>query len=375
MKITIESPFETRSGYGARSRDIIKSILNQYKDSELNLISLPWGNTSFIDVPELKQYKVQTVDNNSDIYIHVGIPNETKPKGKFNILVTAGIETDLVSREWISGCNNMDLIIVPSQHSKNVFENSFYPMYELQKPIEVLFEGVDTNIYKKTNELEEKVNNLQFDSKFNFLFIGTWLPGDFAHDRKDVGMLIKWFSEAFNNQKQVGLILKLNIGALNEINKEILIDRIKKIKGKSNAPIYLLYGDYTDEQMNSLYNREDIKSFISFTHGEGWGRDGIQFLTSEKKVILPNFSGHLDYCTESNSILLEGQLEQVHNSALYPPLIIQDSKWFRVNYDKVGQKILSFINSENKTCEFDNKFSLDNMKIELKSIIDRYICK
>ena len=46
--------------------------------------------------------------------------------GKFNIGITAGIETTAVSNAWIEGCNKMDLVIVPSEHAKIGFAQSAY---------------------------------------------------------------------------------------------------------------------------------------------------------------------------------------------------------------------------------------------------------
>ena len=45
-----------------------------------------------------------------------------------------------------------------------------------EKPIEVLFEGIDTNIYKKTNEFSKSfVEEMdRVDETFNFLYVGHW---------------------------------------------------------------------------------------------------------------------------------------------------------------------------------------------------------
>ena len=47
-------------------------------------------------------------------------------KGKFSIGITAGIESTIAPKEWIDGCNRMDLIIVPTEFSKKVLQQTVY---------------------------------------------------------------------------------------------------------------------------------------------------------------------------------------------------------------------------------------------------------
>ena len=52
--------------------------------------------------------------------------------------------------------------------------------------------------------------------------------------------------------------------------------------------MYILHGEFTDSEMNSLYNHPKIKCMVSTTHGEGYGRPlqeatmtGLPVLASE----------------------------------------------------------------------------------------------
>ena len=116
----ISCPFDTYSGYGARSRDVVKSIIetNKYR---VKLISQPWGNTRFDfckDNPEweflYEHVLKENLTDQPEIWAQITVPNEFKPMGKFNIGFTAGIETTLVNGEWVEGMNRMDLNIVSS---------------------------------------------------------------------------------------------------------------------------------------------------------------------------------------------------------------------------------------------------------------------
>ena len=209
-------PVASRSGYGSHARDIVRSLIKIDK-YEIKIIPIRWGNTplnalrkGFDDDILSLLLKDVKLEKKPDISIHLTVPNEYVANGaNFNIGITAGIETNACSTKWVEGLNKVDLNIVPSTFSKNVLENTSYTNKanntELKciKPIEVLFEGIDTNIFNKTNKIEKTINNKLKDipEEFLFLFVGHWLQGSIGHDRKDVGMLIKVFSETFKNKK------------------------------------------------------------------------------------------------------------------------------------------------------------------------------
>ena len=226
----IQAPVATRSGYGSHARDICRALIKMDK-FDIKIASLNWGNTPMNALNDQdpndkiiidKLFRDNNLTKQPDIGVEIRIPNEYQCIGKFNIGITAGIETTLVSPKWVEGCNRVNLNIVPSEHSKLVFEETSYsrtdertkqpgPPLKLEKPMEVLFEGADTNIYKKTNEiplsLHRELDSIKED--YNFLYVGHWLKGDFGHDRKDTGMLIKVFLETFKNlDNPPGLILK-----------------------------------------------------------------------------------------------------------------------------------------------------------------------
>lgn len=121
----ISSPFDTYSGYGARSRDVIKAIIQSDK-YDVKLIPQRWGQTAWgfcKDNPEwafLYEYalKQPQLPKQPEIWMQITVPNEFQPVGKYNIGVTAGIETTICAPEWIEGINRMNLTLVSSKHSK-----------------------------------------------------------------------------------------------------------------------------------------------------------------------------------------------------------------------------------------------------------------
>ena len=115
----IQSPLATRSGYGDFARDVAWHIidLDLY---DVKLISTPWGacpmnaldGTNAKDGELIKRVVVPPIQlpRQPELYIQITIPNEFQPMGKFNIGITAGIETNMCSKDCIDVCNLMDTV-------------------------------------------------------------------------------------------------------------------------------------------------------------------------------------------------------------------------------------------------------------------------
>ena len=354
-RFVISCPFDTYSGYGARSRDIVKAIieLDKYK---VQLLPQRWGETAWnfcLDHPEWEFLLKHTVPQNwqetqPDIWAQITIPNEFQPLGKYNIGLTAGIESTACKAEWIQGLNRMDMNWVSSKFAKNTFEGMVYEKKDsrtnqvveeikLNKPIEVIFEGVDITTYKPLKA--SKIQNMDLSTikeDFCYLFVGHWMNGAFGHDRKNVGMLVKSFFDAFKNKigKRPALILKTSTGAATYLSRDTILDRIKSIKdnyGEAKLPnIYILSGEFDDNVVNELYNHPKIKAMVSFTKGEGFGRPLLEFSTTGKPIIASGWSGHIDFLNPEFNVLLPGELENVDPSAANDWLI-KEAQWFKIS--------------------------------------------
>ena len=357
----IYAPIDTLSGYGARSRDTVKSIIELKKDEwDIKIMSCPWGNTptGFIkENPEwhfLSEYILSTPQLNvqPDIMIWITVPNEFQKVGKYNIGITAGLEINIVPVDWIEGVNRMDLVLVSSEHSKKAFIDSKFQrvndktkqiegIVEVKVPIEVIFEGIDINVYKPLEEPNVKIGNLnQIPEDFCYLFVGHWLPGDLGEDRKNVGLLIKAFLEVFKNKKvKPALILKTSLVGSSYMDRDEIVKRIdiiRKTASSLNIPnVYLLHGEFTDAEMNEIYNHPKVKVMVSLTKGEGFGRPLLEFTQSRKPIIATNWSGHLDFLKPEFTALINGALTPVHASAANH-MLIKEGQWFSPDHSQAG---------------------------------------
>lgn len=392
--LLFRGPIKTLSGYGSHSRDLLKSLYDMDL-FDIKIDSSTWGNTPMTALdPEnnlfhLWMEKNITTSLNSvpDIYVQVTVPNEFQRRGKFNIGITAGIETTAAPKSWVDGINRMDKVITTSTFSRDVLLQTVYnendkvtgkllKQHKIETSLEILHEGVDTSVYN--NEKSNLKLNLKED--FNYLFVGHWLKGDIGQDRKDVSMLIKCFCESFNGtEDSPGLVLKTSSATFSVRQRELLREKIQTITSRySNPPsIYLLFGQLTDDEMNQLYNHPKIKSMITLTKGEGFGRPLLEFSMTGKPIIASNWSGHKDFLPMDKAIMLGGKLTPVHESAS-DDFILKDSKWFTSNYNEVvevlkivREKYDEFLEKSQELMKENRvKFSLETMTNKFKLILE-----
>ena len=393
----ISCPIDTFSGYGARSRDFVKSLIES-KGEEWDIKIMPqrWGECPWNFLPlddPLRQRFIGGLQTQPDIWIQITVPNEFQRVGKFNIGVSAGIESTIYPAEFIEGSNRMDLNLVSSEHSKQVALNTQFDKVDkntnqkvgiakIEKPIEVLFEGLDLNKYYKDPKRSNMLNDIKED--FCFLYTGHWLPGNFGEDRKNTALLIRTFLETFKGpgRKKPALILKTNQVNYSLIDRTGVLKNINKIRDKfkgENLPnIYLLHGEMTDEEMNKLNNDPKVKAFISFTKGEGYGRPLAEAAITGKPVIVSNWSGHKDFIHQDYNILIGGELKNVHESAANQ-FLLRESQWFNINTDIASRAMKDVFKnykrywekSRKQTQYLKDNWSFDKMTEKLDSLLPK----
>ena len=398
--LVVSAPVDTYSGYGARARDLVQSIIDLDK-YDVKVLSQRWGGTRFGYLEyhgntSLSSRIIPQLTQQPDVWVQVTIPSEFQKVGKFNIGLTAGIETTLCDPSWIEGCNRMDLVLVSAEHAKTTFENSKFNIQdnntkqvtgivELTTKVEVLFEGADIQKYAPIAlPVNLDLSNIKED--FLYLVVGHWLPGIIGEDRKNIGYTIKAFLETFkNNKKAPGLILKVQSGVGTSImDREVLLDKIDAIRKtvKGTLPnIYLLHGDISDAEINELYNHTKVKAMISLTKGEGFGRPLLEFSLVNKPIIASGWSGHIDFLDNKFTKQIGGTLTNVHPSAAVDKMILQESQWFTPDDALVGNALKDVFDDYKTYKELAKRqgyksrteFSYDKMKEKIDTILIKYV--
>jgi hypothetical protein len=370
---------------------------------DIQIIPLRWGNTPQNQVSGQDEFGrwmldrvIGQIEQKPDVFMQVSVANEFEPKGHYNIGVTAGVETTIAPKDFIDGSNKMDLIIVPSNFTKQNLGGTVYQQKDqatgqivgeikVTKPIEVLLEGVDTEIFSKGNG-NDVLANVKED--FNFLIVGHWLKGSLGQDRKDIGMAIKTFATVFQylpKDKRPGLIVKTSHAGFSVIDREETrkkIDEVLKSFGDKCPSIYLIHGDMEETDMSNLYHHSKVKAMISFAKGEGYGRPMAEFTLTGKPIIASGWSGQMDFLPTEHAVLLEGSLTAVDESAA-DQFCMKEAQWFTVNYSNAANKIYDVYNKYDSYLEKSKglrentlkHFTLDNMHDKFTQLMDTYVKK
>jgi len=405
--VVVTAPVATRSGYGNHARDICRALIESDK-YDLRIQSVRWGGTPpnalEKDNPIHKEIqkriiKSTKIERQPDLHIHIVVPNEFQPFGKKNIGITAGIEHSLPPAEWIQGVNRMDKTILTSEYSKESFEKIKYDEVDqkqnkvvselrVNKPMDVLFEGADPNIYKQTKVISDELNTKfsMIEEDFCFLFVGHWLQGNLGEDRKDIGMMLKVFFESFKNKKNPpALILKTSGAGFSIIDRNNILGKIKEVRHSINAKslpnVYLLHGDLTDDEMNEMYNHPKVKAHLTFTHGEGFGRPLLEASFSGKPIIAPIATGQADFLSKGVSVELPHQMTKVPKGSFPEQFTNEEAVWATVNYP-IAIKVVKDVYDNYDKYKMRGKkqmiinretFTHEEMKNKLVNIVDDMI--
>ena len=329
-RVLIRAPLLTVSGYGVHSRQIFE-WLSTREDFDITVQVLKWGETSWMVNSNLENgligkimEKSSPIEGTYDLSFQVQLPDEWDPSlAKFNVGITAGVETDVCNPAWISHINKMDLIIVPSQHVKKTFERTG----EVKAPIVVIHESFHKAIASEDNTKLD----LNIDTDFNFLVIGQLTGQDPACDRKNLFYTIKWLCEAFKDDPNVGIILKTNHGKNTridrELTKKLVGGLIKDIRPGEYPKIHLLHGHLTPEEISSIYTHPAVNCFVSLTRGEGFGLPLLEAAASGLPIIATEWSGHLDFLNHGKFIPVRYRLEPLPDARLDDRIFAKGSKW------------------------------------------------
>lgn len=332
--VLFSGPMLSASGYGVHARQIAKWLLRkatETHDLDITMEPVPWGKTHMIIDPEAEDGLIgqimQTTGNKKNFYdvtISLKLPNEWNPfLGNFNIGVTAGVETDKCNPAWIDAVNRMDMIIVPSEFTKQTFLDSG----EVKVPILVVPES-----YPELFDSEEtSVLDLGLETKFNFLLVGQLTGNDVESDRKNIPYTLKWFADTFAGNPDVGIVIKTNSGSHTHLDKRNVMGIFSKLVSEISKPggpkFYLLHGHMTDAEMKGLYVHPDIKALVTFTHGEGYGLPILEAAATGLPVIATNWSGHLEFLKHGKFIAVDRMLTEIPQTRVDGQIFHKGFKW------------------------------------------------
>lgn len=305
--VVVGSAFAT-AGYSVAVRFVLESLKDR-NDVELYLVSTPWAKmtnnlqqTEFFEWMHslvLKTFEYQKNGGKFDVSVQVTIPGEWQKIAPINIGVTAAMETDRISKQWLEKCYLMDKIIVHSEHSKNSIVNAHYKIsvpngreIDLKVPSSVPIEVVPFPVVPVEQDANFALPALM---DFNFLAVAQW------GSRKNLEQTIIGFVEAMNNEP-VGLILKVAGGNLSNVDREDTKEKLDKLLKplytkypNRKCKVFLLHGYMTDAEMSALYQNPKVKAIVTTTHGEGTCLPILDAASYGLPVVCSWWSGYTDF--------------------------------------------------------------------------------
>jgi glycosyltransferase involved in cell wall biosynthesis len=367
-KVVISSPVATQSGYGHHAREIIKQFIDKKdKEWEINLLSMPWGNTPFTyPIPSdwKRRFVGLPLQTKPDIWVQITVPNEFQAVGQYNIGVTAGTEGTTCNPEWIDRINQMQLIIVPSEFTKKTFEDTATQSGKaITTNIQVISEYFDDVVYSNKNVTTSIPALDSITEKNAFLMCGHWLQGNLGEDRKNISGALHCFFTAFKDKQrstQPALVLKTSGATYSVTDRWEIENKIEQVRNMFGneihklPPVYLLHGDLTNAEMNALYNHPKIKAMVSFTKAEGFGRPLLEFSSTGKPIMAPHYSGQADFLKKEFICALPGTLTNIHESAAND-FLLKESQWFTVDYGYASKMFVDILKNTKKWNELSKR--------------------
>lgn len=351
-KVILRAPVLTQSGYGVHARQVARWLLGR-SDVDLSINAMPWGDTPWhIDATALdglvgalmeRTQPPESLRGHGSVSFQLQLPHEWDPMlADINIGMTAGVETDRCSPEWITACNRMSAVVVPSKHVETCLRASG----SVTVPIHVVPEAWSSSCTLEDNELP---SGPKLDDEINILVFGQLTGTNPYNDRKNTFFAIRWLCELFADDPRVGIVLKTNACRNTLIDRDIVLNALRGVLGQVRVPgkgprLHLVHGDMSDAEVVSLYRNPRVRALVAPTRGEGFGLPILEAAACGLPVVATAWSGHVDFLGDCYSPV-QYQLEQVHQTRVDGKIFVKGARWAMPNEQDFKRRVRDVVDN------------------------------
>tara|TARA_Y100000592_G_C5479143_1_gene324242 strand:+ start:1564 stop:2724 length:1161 start_codon:yes stop_codon:yes gene_type:complete len=377
-KIVLRAPVLTQSGYGVHSRQVARWLVNLAEENKIHLSiqCVPWGDTPwYLDtdafdglIGKIMKY---TVGGNvsGDISFQVILPNEWDPSiAKFNVGITAGVETDMCNPKWINDINKMDHVVTPSEHAKSAFLKSGTP----RTSITVIPESFPDALLADNSE-----KHYDFSTDFNFLIFGQITALNPKDDRKNLLSTIGMIDDVFKDNEDVGIVLKTNLGRTSLMDYKAVQGTVTNALQSLNAKIkvHLIHGNMSDENLLSLYKSPKVKCLMSLSRGEGFGLPILEAAAAGLPIISTKWSAPMEYMTGDSCLKVKYDLNEIEQSRIDENIFMKGARWAEYK-EKSARECIEKMHKHydiylNRALEHQQKIRKSHSFSEIESLYDK----
>jgi len=189
--------------------------------------------------------------------------------------------------------NQCDRLFVCSEWARNVVKSG-----GIGSTVNVIPLGVDLDIFKpKISKRQDTI----------FFTAGK------LEKRKGHKEVVDAFNTAFNNDDNVQLWMMID----NPFLPNMKIDDWKSHVRSSKLGDKITFIPYQPTQTDVARVMQQTDCGIFLSRAEGWNLEALEMLACGKEIIITNYSGHTQFCTEENSHLIDIDLMEVAKDGIW----------------------------------------------------------
>ena len=195
-----------------------------------------------------------------------------------------------------------------------------------------------------------------------------------SYNRKNPEGVVKAFAKAFHGRRDVSLVLKTNGLSSCEHEYNALRSLMKRLGVDSQVQFVNSY--ISQRELYALTKASDV--YCSLNRGEGFGLGIAEAMSMGLAVVLTDWSAPLEFCDDSNSILIPCKMVKVPSEEKDLLLYQWVECWPEPDLELAATALLRLYNNESLRAELGRKakdsihryFSIDNFRASVMSFLE-----